>query len=42
MPDRPQAELVRRNFYKDPEGIYRLLLSFLTGDTGYAKELFKT
>ncbi len=42
VPDRPQAELVRRNFYKDPEGIYRLLLSFLTGDTGYAKELFKT
>ncbi len=42
VPDRPQAELVRRNFYKDPEGIYRLLLSFLTGDTGYAKELFKS
>ncbi len=41
VPDRPQAELVRQNFYKDPEGAYRLLLSFLTGDTGYAKELFK-
>ncbi len=40
VPDRAQAELVRENFYKNPEGAYRLLLSFLTGDTGYAKELF--
>lgn len=40
VPDRPQAEMVRENFYKDPEGAYRLLLSFLTGDSGYAQELF--
>lgn len=41
VPDRAQAELVRENFYKNPEGAYRLLLSFLTGDMGYAKELFE-
>ncbi len=41
VPDRAQAELVRGNFYKNPEGAYRLLLSFLTGDMGYAKELFE-
>lgn len=41
VPDRAQAELVRENFYKDPEGAYRLLLSFLTGDAGYARELFE-
>ncbi len=41
VPDRPQAELVRRNFHKDPEGAYRLLLSFLTGDRAYAKEWFE-
>ncbi len=40
VPDRPQAELVRENFYKDPEGAYRLLLSFFTGDAGYARQLF--
>ena len=41
VPDRAQAELVRTNFHKDPEGAYRLLLSFLTGDMAYAKELFE-
>lgn len=37
VPDKAQAELVERNFYKDPEGVYRLLLAALTGDKEYAK-----
>ena len=40
VPDRAQAELVRANFHRDPEGAYRLLLSFLTGDEAYAREFF--
>lgn len=40
VPDRAQAEMVRQNFYRDPEGVYRLLLSFFTGDVGYARQLF--
>lgn len=35
--DRRQAELVEEQFYRDPEGIYRLLLAALTGDKGYAR-----
>lgn len=38
VPDKAQAELVERNFYRDPEGVYRLLLAALTGDKDYAKE----
>lgn len=36
-PDRAQADLVKRSFYRDPQGIYALLLSSLTGDAEYAK-----
>ncbi len=35
VPDRAQADLVERNFYHDPEQLYRLLLSSLTGDMTY-------
>lgn len=41
VPDRAQAQLVEKNFYRDPEGAYRLLLSFLTGDQAFAKALFE-
>lgn len=41
VPDRAQAELVERNFYRDPEGVYKLLLSSLTGDTAYARSFFE-
>lgn len=41
VPDRAQAELVRANFHKNPEGAYKLLLSFLTGDAAYARALFE-
>lgn len=37
VPDRDQAELVKNRFYRDPEQVYKLLLSALTGDTAYAK-----
>ena len=37
VPDRAQAQLIERNFYRDPEGVYRLLLAALTGDISYAK-----
>lgn len=32
VPDRAQARVVEENFYKDPEGVYRLLLAALTGE----------
>ncbi len=41
VPDRAQAHLAERNFYRDPEGVYKLLLSSLTGDTAYAKSFFE-
>lgn len=41
VPDRAQAELVEKSFYRDPEGVYKLLLSSLTGDMDYAKSLFE-
>ena len=40
VPDKAQAELVERNFYRDPEGVYRLLLAALTGDKTYAEDFF--
>lgn len=40
VPDKAQAELVERNFYRDPEGVYRLLLAALTGDKAYAEGFF--
>lgn len=41
VPDRAQAKLVEQNFYKDPEGVYKLLLSSLTGDKTFAKSFFE-
>ncbi len=41
VPDRGQAELVEKNFYRDPEGVYTLLLSALTGDDAYARSFFE-
>ncbi len=41
VPDRSQAELVEKNFYRDPEGVYTLLLSALTGDNAYARSFFE-
>lgn len=41
VPDRAQAQLVEENFYKNPEGVYKLLLSSLTGDAAYARSLFE-
>lgn len=40
VPDRAQAELVERNFYKDPAGVYKLLLSAMTGDISYVRSFF--
>lgn len=40
-PDRRQAQLIERNFYRDPEGVYKLLLSALTGDKEYARSYFE-
>ena len=37
-PDRAQAKLIEESFYRDPEGVYRLLLAALTGDKEFAKE----
>lgn len=41
VPDKAQAEMVKQNFYQNPEGIYKLLLSSLTGDTAFAKSFFE-
>ena len=35
--DRAQAALVEENFYKDPQGVYGLLLAALTGDRSFAR-----
>ncbi len=40
-PDKGQAKLIEQNFYRDPEGIYKLLLSALTGDKDYARSYFE-
>ncbi len=40
VPDQAQAQLVEENFYRDPDVIYKLLLSSLTGDKDFARELF--
>lgn len=40
-PDRAQAETVKQCFYRNPEGIYKLLLSSLTGDNTFAKSFFE-
>lgn len=41
VPDSAQAELVKECFYRDPEQVYKLLLSSLTGDTAYARSLLE-
>lgn len=41
-PDRAQAQLIERRFLQDPAGIYKLLLSSLTGDPSFAKSYFDT
>ena len=40
-PDLNQAKRVEQNFYRDPEGVYALLLSSLTGDSAYARSYFE-
>ena len=40
-PDKNQAKLIEQNFYQNPEGIYKLLLSALTGDKEYARSYFE-
>ena len=40
-PDLEQAKRVEENFYRDPEGVYALLLSSLTGDAAYARSYFE-
>ncbi len=39
-PDWNGAKLIERNFYQNPEAVYRLLLSSLTGDPTYARSYF--
>lgn len=39
-PDWNGAKLIERNFYQNPEAVYRLLLSSLTGDETYARSYF--
>lgn len=38
VPDRAQARVIEEHFYRDPEGVYRLLLAALTGDKEFARE----
>ena len=40
-PDRAQAEVIERNFYSDPENIYRVLLAALTGDDQFLISIYK-
>ena len=41
VPDKAQAKMVREWFYRDPEGVYKLVLASLTGDTGLAREYLR-
>jgi len=41
LPDKLQAELVKENFYNDPETIYKTMLAVLTKDKELAKEIFE-
>ncbi|MFI3206103.1 MAG: DUF4364 family protein [Clostridia bacterium] len=40
-PDKEQAEMIKKNFQKDPEYVYSLMLSALVGDKEYVKSLFE-
>lgn len=39
--DRAQAALIEENFYKDPQGVYGLLLAALTGDRSFARSFLE-
>ena len=41
VPDKAQAKMVRERFYRDPEGVYKLVLASLTGDPGLAREYLR-
>lgn len=40
VPDLHQARMVKKNFHKDPQRIYSLLVAALTGDEEITKDLF--
>jgi len=40
LPDKLQAELVKENFYNNPEMVYKSILAVLTKDKELAKEIF--
>lgn len=40
LPDKLQAELVKENFYNNPEIVYKSMLAVLTKDKELAKEVF--
>ncbi len=39
VPDRAQAQRVEEGFYQDPDRLYKLVLSALTGDMDFAREI---
>ncbi len=41
VPDKAQAKMVKDRFYRDPEGVYQLVLAALTGDNDLAREYFR-
>ncbi len=41
LPDKLQTELVKENFYDDPETVYKTMLAVLTKDKELAKEIFE-
>ena len=41
LPDKLQAEIVKENFYNDPETVYKAMLAILTKDKELTKEIFK-
>ena len=41
VPDRHQAEIVKRNFQAAPQNVYQLLLALVTNNYALAKEIFK-
>lgn len=41
LPDKLQVELIKENFYNDPEIIYKTTLAILTKDKDLAKEIFE-
>ncbi len=41
LADHRQAEMVKRNFHRSPERVYRMLLALVSGDTDLAADLLK-